>query len=80
MALASRFALMVERCRMVADILAPINTTAASRRLSHGREARGQRPHRFFIGREGCGSSLGGEKDIGGADTALDSRKRLSKA
>lgn len=51
---------------------------ACSGVASQGREARGRSPHRFFIGREGCGCSLGGEKDIGEADTALARRLRLA--
>ena len=51
----------------------PLNTdisTAGSGQSSQGREARERSEHRFFIGREGCDCSVGGENDIGAADTA----------
>lgn len=54
--------------------LYPLNTdigTAGSRLSSLGREARERSEHRFFIGREGCDRSLGGENGIGEADTAF---------
>lgn len=59
----------------------PINTerrAAALRLSSLVREARGQRPHRFYIGWEGGLVPPGGDDDIGEADTALVSRSRLA--